>query len=83
MLLDAGHSTDSGGAFIIEKPALDDQYRMSDTWLTYGIQILTDGDYAICLFAREYTGKSDSFFAETNLEALRGSDLITNPSCYL
>ena len=54
---------------------MDDQCRISDTWLTYEIQILTDGDYAICLFAREYTGKSDSFFVGTDLEAQRACDV--------
>ena len=68
-------STTSGGAFIVANRALGHQYQIPDTWLTYEIEIPADGDYAIWLYARGYTGKSDSFFVGTDLETPRACDV--------
>ena len=65
----------SGGAFIVSNSALAHQYTRQDTWLTYEIEIPADGDYAIWLYARGYTGKSDSFFVGTDLETPRACDV--------
>ena len=68
-------STTSGGAYIVANPALEDQSQASETWLAYEIRIPSDGDYAVWLYARGYTGKSDSFFVGTDLEAPRACDV--------
>ena len=67
--------TSSGGAFIIASTALDHQYELPDSWLTYEIEIPADGDYAIWLYGRANTGKSDSFFVGTDLETPRACDV--------
>ena len=67
--------TASGGAYIVANTALDDQYQETETWLTYEIEIPADGDYALWLYGRAYTGKSDSFFVSTDLETLRACDM--------
>ena len=67
--------TSSGGAFIIASTALNHQYELPDSWLTYEIVIPADGDYAIWLYGRAYTGKSDSFFIGTDLETPRACDV--------
>ena len=67
--------TASGGAFIVANTALDDQYRETETWLTYEVEIPADGDYALWLYGRAHTGKSDSFFVGTDLETRRACDV--------
>ena len=67
--------TTSGGAFIVSNTALAHQYELPDSWLTYEIEIPADGDYAIWLYGRAYTGKSDSFFVGTDLETPRACDV--------
>ena len=61
----------SGGAFIVANRALDHQYQIPNSWLTYEIEIPADGDYAIWIYARKYTVRSDSFFVGTDLELPR------------
>ena len=67
--------TTSGGAFIVSNTALAHQYELPESWLAYEIQIPADGDYAIWLYGRAYTGKSDSFFVGTDLETPRACDV--------
>ena len=67
--------TTSGGAFIVSNTALEHQYELPDSWLRYEIEIPADGDYAIWLYGRAYTGKSDSFFVGTDLESPRACDV--------
>ncbi len=67
--------TTSGDAFIVANTALDHQYQLPDSWLTYEIEIPADGDYAIWLYGRAYTGKSDSFFVGTDVESPRACDV--------
>ena len=67
--------TASGGAYIVANTALDDQYQETETWLTYEIEIPADGDYALWLYGRAFTGKSDSFFVSTDLETRRACDM--------
>ena len=67
--------TASGDAFIVANTALDHQYQLPDSWLTYEIEIPADGDYAIWLYGRGYTGKSDSFFVGTDVESPRACDV--------
>ena len=67
--------TTSGGAFIVANPALGHRYEIPDSWLTYKIEIPADDDYAIWLYGRAYTGKSDSFFVGTDLETPRACDV--------
>ena len=65
----------SGGAFVVSNTALAHQYVRQDAWLTYQIEIPSDGDYAIWLYGRGYTGKSDSFFVGTDQETPRACDV--------
>ena len=67
--------TASGGAYIVANTALDNQYEETETWLTYEIEIPADGDYALWLYGRAFTGKSDSFFVSTDLETRRACDM--------
>ena len=67
--------TTSGDAFIVANTTLNHQYQLPDSWLTYEIEIPADGDYAIWLYGRAYTGKSDSFFVGTDLESPRACDV--------
>ena len=67
--------TSTDNAFIVANKALDHQYQIPDTWLTYEIEIPADGDYAIWLYGRGYTGRSDSFFVGTDLETPRACDV--------
>lgn len=67
--------TTSGSAFIVSNAALDHQYELPDSWWRYEIEIPVDGDYAIWLYGRAYTGKSDSFFVGTDLESPRACDV--------
>ncbi len=67
--------TASGDAFIVANTALDHQYQLPDSWLKYEIEIPADGDYAIWLYGRAYTGKSDSFFVGTDVESPRACDV--------
>ena len=67
--------TTSGGAFIVANSAFGHRYEIPDSWLTYEIEIPADDDYAIWLYARAYTGKSDSFFVGTDLETPRACDV--------
>lgn len=67
--------TTSDNAYIVANKALDHQYQIPDTWLAYEIEIPADGDYAIWLYGRAYTGRSDSFFVGTDLETPRACDV--------
>ena len=75
LFLTVEDATTSDNAYIVANKALDHQYEIPDTWLTYEIEIPADGDYAIWLYGRGYTGRSDSFFVGTDLETPRACDV--------